>query len=133
MPAISWCEKVKEKFKIEPRDVRPLYIPFRVTLNPDESKALQYDLPPNYAYSWEALTYYSDGTFDIQIKDLSVSDFLMPEPVPIETIAGIGMMPAFLPCPYLFMPNSGFEVILKNTSGAINNIAVVFWGYKLIL
>jgi len=129
----SKCPELIEKIGKEPREVRPLYIPFKATLNANEKRTLQYEFPLSYAYRWEALTYTSDGEFTISIKDGGENDFLMPEDIHIDNIAGIGMMPAFLPCPYIFTPGSYIEVIVKDISGATNNIEVVFWGYKLLL
>ena len=114
-------------------DIRPLYISFRDTLNANETKLIIEEIPANWAFRLEALTYKSDGDFDILIRDSSTSDAFMPNPVPIDLIAGIGMMPAFLPCPYIFVPNSSIEVTVTDTSGAVNNISIVMWGYKLIV
>jgi len=133
MPAINWCEIVKEKLQAPIQDVKPLFIPFTATLEPYQSKTLDYSFPPNYAYSLEGLTFKGDGDFKIAIKDVGSSDWLMPEPVSVDLIAGIGMMPFWLPCPYLLLPSAGIEILLQDVSGAQNNVEVVLLGYKLIV
>ena len=74
-----------------------------------------------------------DGDYTVLVQDTGTGRYFQNYPVHVDNFAGSVEMPHKIePEPIIFRKNSTLQIKVKNLTSAVNNIQIVFEGYKII-